>query len=231
VVETAPEQDDARIDLVEIEGTDAAEIDLVAAHDAEDEIDLLGEPPIDAEIVSETGPREGPGHRGGSPFESDVRTAPPRFVTAADLDESTRPASVMADREADELTIVEQQDDESTVAPQSDELKIVQQVVEEVATVEPESPSPPMAGGLIDFEEIEPQPVTEPVPVVAPEHPSLFGAEPGTPTTTDDEFLAQLRYAVSSDDQPLADDDHDALSAFFDGDDEERERGWFGRKR
>jgi hypothetical protein len=146
-------------------------------------------------------------------------------------------------REVDELTIVEQEDDELTVAPQADELEIVEHEVEdvaeaedeaevgEVATVEAESASAPLAGGLIDFEEIESQPVTEPVPVVEPEHPSLFGAEPGAPATTDDEFLAQLRHAVSSDDQPLADDDHDALSAFFDGDDEERERGWFGRKR
>ena len=45
-------------------------------------------------------------------------------------------------------------------------------------------------------------------------------------------FLAQLREAVSSDDQPLPDEAADeALSAFFEADDEERERGWFGKKR
>ena len=72
------------------------------------------------------------------------------------------------------------------------------------------------------------QPITQPVPAVETEHPSLFADE----ESADDMFLAQLREAVSSDDQPLPDEAADeALSAFFEGDDEERERGWFGKKR
>ena len=78
------------------------------------------------------------------------------------------------------------------------------------------------SGEMVDEELI-----TQPVPAVEPEHPSLFASE----DSADDTFLAQLREAVSNDDQPLPDEAADeALSAFFAGDDEERERGWFGKK-
>jgi hypothetical protein len=95
----------------------------------------------------------------------------------------------------------------------------------EVVETEPGAERKP---DLIDFDEIESQPITQPVPVVEPEHPSLFVSEP----TADEAFLAQLREAVSADDQPLSDEaDDEALSAFFEEEDEERTRGWFGRKR
>ena len=67
-------------------------------------------------------------------------------------------------------------------------------------------------------------PVTEAMPVL-PEG-SLFAE----PDTADDPFLAQLRDAVGVEPMPDESDD-EALSAFFDQEDDESSRSWFGRRR
>jgi len=66
-------------------------------------------------------------------------------------------------------------------------------------------------------------PVTEAVPAL--QDGSLFAE----PETADDPFLAQLRDAM--DGEVRAETDDDALSAFFDQEDDDGDRSWFGRRR
>lgn len=67
-------------------------------------------------------------------------------------------------------------------------------------------------------------PVTEAMPIVA--EGSLFAE----PETDDDPFLLQLRDAVGV--EPMPDErDDEALSAFFDQEDDDSSRSWFGRRR
>ena len=87
-----------------------------------------------------------------------------------------------------------------------------------VADFEPSSP----AGAPLGFDDAGPS--TAPVPTIA--ETSLF-AEPSD--TADDPFLAQLRDAVES--EPVEETDDDALSAFFDQEDDDGGRSWFGRRR
>jgi DivIVA domain-containing protein len=228
VIDLVPEGDEAVIDLV-AEG-DEAVIDLVAEGD-EAVIDPSLERPVDAEVVPESEPRQTPPPSGETPPGTDLRTAPPRFVTAADLDSSAEAVTDGIEADEIELDTVEV-DTEARDAFEAEaflagsEDSVVETRSEpEVVETEPGAERKP---DLIDFDEIESQPITQPVPVVEPEHPSLFVSEP----TADEAFLAQLREAVSADDQPLSDEaDDEALSAFFEEEDEERTRGWFGRKR
>lgn len=77
-------------------------------------------------------------------------------------------------------------------------------------------------------------PATAPVPAVgdlidaAPiaEEASLFG---DAPDSTEDPFLAQLRDAMDGEVVPITDED--ALTAFFDQEDDDGGRSWFGRRR
>ena len=57
------------------------------------------------------------------------------------------------------------------------------------------------------------------------EEQSLFAA----PDDDDDPFLAQLRDAVGGDE--VLESEDEALSAFFDQDDHDGGRSWFGRRR
>jgi DivIVA domain-containing protein len=66
-------------------------------------------------------------------------------------------------------------------------------------------------------------PVTEAVPAL--QDGSLFAE----PETADDPFLDQLREAMEG--EPIPREDDDALSAFFDQDDDDSGRSWFGRRR
>ena len=78
--------------------------------------------------------------------------------------------------------------------------------------------------GEAEVEEmVDPGPATAPMPTVQEE--SLFT----TPGTDDDPFLAQLRDAVEGDEALETEDE--ALSAFFDQDDDDGGRSWFGRRR
>jgi DivIVA domain-containing protein len=67
-------------------------------------------------------------------------------------------------------------------------------------------------------------PATAPVPTI--QESSLF-SDPAD--TADDPFLAQLRDAVEGEAMP--DKDDDALSAFFDHEEDDGSRSWFGRRR
>ena len=66
-------------------------------------------------------------------------------------------------------------------------------------------------------------PATQAVPAL--QDGSLFAE----PDTADDPFLAQLRDAMEGEVRPQTDDD--ALSAFFDQEDDDGGRSWFGRRR
>jgi DivIVA domain-containing protein len=66
-------------------------------------------------------------------------------------------------------------------------------------------------------------PATEAMPIVT--EGSLFAE----PETADDPFLAQLRDAVAT--EPMPERDEEALSAFFDQEDDDGGRSWFGRRR
>jgi DivIVA domain-containing protein len=66
-------------------------------------------------------------------------------------------------------------------------------------------------------------PATEAMPIVT--EGSLFAE----PETADDPFLAQLRDAVAA--EPMPERDEEALSAFFDQEDDDGARSWFGRRR
>lgn len=68
-------------------------------------------------------------------------------------------------------------------------------------------------------------PSTAPMPVI--QETSLF-ADPN-PTTDDDPFLTQLRDAVDT--EPAREVDDDALNAFFDHEEDDSGRSWFGRRR
>ncbi|MDG2027394.1 MAG: DivIVA domain-containing protein [Acidimicrobiales bacterium] len=88
-----------------------------------------------------------------------------------------------------------------------------------VTAADPESstraaPAPPVDGG----------PATAPVPTIHEE--SLFS----DPVPADaDPFLSQLRDAMEG--EVVVDSDDDALTAFFDQEDDEGDRSWFGRRR
>jgi len=93
--------------------------------------------------------------------------------------------------------------------------------------VDLDEPSPPRLVTAADLgaegaEAVDPGPATMPVPVIE-ETPLFEGTEPAD----EDPFLAQLRDAVAEGDEPS---DDDALSAFFDHDEEDG-RSWFGRRR
>jgi DivIVA domain-containing protein len=81
--------------------------------------------------------------------------------------------------------------------------------------------STPITGSRIGF---DPGPETAPVPTIT--ESSLF-ADPMD--TADDPFLAQLRDAMENEAPPETDDE--ALSAFFDQEDDDGGRSWFGRRR
>ncbi len=72
---------------------------------------------------------------------------------------------------------------------------------------------------------VDPGPVTAPMPAL--DEASLF-SEPAAHEQADP-FLAQLREAVAGDDEVVLGDD--ALSAFFDQDEDDAERSWFGKRR
>ncbi|MEQ8841291.1 MAG: DivIVA domain-containing protein [Acidimicrobiales bacterium] len=69
-------------------------------------------------------------------------------------------------------------------------------------------------------------PITEAVPAM--QEGTLF-LDPEVDDDDDDPFLSQLRDAMDGEPMPATDDD--ALTAFFDQEDEEASRSWFGRRR
>ena len=83
------------------------------------------------------------------------------------------------------------------------------------------------AAGVV---EVDAGPATAPIPVIElPDQEASLFADPEPIAQADDPFLAQLREAVASDDDLSLGDD--ALSAFFDQDDDENGSSWFGRRR
>ena len=79
-------------------------------------------------------------------------------------------------------------------------------------------------GATASWSDVDGGPATAPVPTV--QESSLF-SDPAD--TADDPFLAQLRDAVEG--EAMTDNDDDALSAFFDHDEDDGSRSWFGRRR
>jgi len=101
-------------------------------------------------------------------------------------------------------------------------------------TVDPEpapEPSPPRLVTAADINEfaddsdtVDPGPATAPIPVVPAE--ALFAE---VPATAGADLFTPLLNGLSDGD--LLSDDNDALAAFFDQDDDEADRSWFGRRR
>ncbi len=97
--------------------------------------------------------------------------------------------------------------------------------------IEPVSPAPPrlmtaadVDGDIDNAAPVDPGPATAPVPAVAAE--PLFAE--GAAVDRADPFVVQVSGLADGD---LLADDNDALSAFFDQDDGDADRSWFGRRR
>lgn len=175
-----PEPGEPTIDLVAAEQAAVEDPDGVDEPVPAEDLDRGPEfdpaPVIDRDPGSDGPPSGGePAYAGRVDRPAEVATvqaAPPRLVTAADLESADGDTTIT---EADEIAV----DD---------------------------------AG-----------PDTEAVPVV---HEASLFAEP---EVDDDPFLTQLRDAVGAEPEPRGDDD--ALSAFFDQEEDDGGRTWFGRRR
>ncbi len=146
----------------------------------------------------------------------DLTIAPVEAVLAESMNESTeeiRPAdsSTPQTHDVPELS--------ATFAPEA-EMASFPPLLITVSDLDPAEASTPMAFAM------DPGPATAPMPVI--DEASLF-SEPDPGLEQVDPFLAQLREAVAGNDEVVLGDD--ALSAFFDQDDDDVERSWFGKRR
>jgi len=112
------------------------------------------------------------------------------------------------------------------------ELEADDELVEQTLDPEPvPDPTPPRLVTAADIHEfadesdtVDPGPATAPIPVVSSE--PLFAE---VPAAAGSDLFTPLLNGLSDGD--LLSDDNDALAAFFDQDDDEADRSWFGRRR
>ena len=207
--------------VIDVGGSDArASIDVV-----EPPIDLISEPPVDAEVVSEPGSpvSDHPSASIAEIVEPSAGAAPPRLRTAADVEN---------DEVSDPGDLAESVIDLTDAGPSTQEIPIVAPEVPVVSDVAPVvSDEVPVVSDVAPVAPEVPGPSTQEIPIVAPEVPVVSDETPSLFDAGDDDsdpFIAQLREAITSD-EPLPEGD-DAMAAFFDQDDSDSEKGWFGRR-
>lgn len=210
----------------EVDSTPAVAPAAVFARFAEESPDVLDEPEIDDEP------------------EAIVDEVPDPAV----LDDAVLPHDVPADDpppetapEPDVTPVVDTAPEPEPVAESDDD--VAEELIDLTTDPEPDRDTAPGVGGesgsvapprLVTAADVgqepsastvvDPGPATVPVPVMEAEN-SLFLDDAAD---DDDPFLAQLRDAVAGDERPV---DEEAISAFFDDEDDDTDRSWFGRRR
>ncbi len=192
-------------------GRDAPMIDLVDV----DDISSAAESDDEALAAADTDPP-------AAPDPDDVDTSAPVEI---DLDRHDAPTTPEIVTTSEEISY-------ATMPPGGGSTRTTDTVVDRAASppllvtaADLDSPADlESVGATASWSDVDGGPATAPVPAI--QESSLF-SDPAD--TADDPFLAQLRDAVEGEAMP--DNDDDALSAFFDHDEDDGSRSWFGRRR
>ena len=159
------------------------------------------------------------------------------------IDLTDVPAAESAGADPEEITRSESGSNDDVPMLKVIDLEVAELSVSEHSVGEPELvPVPPLLVTAADLgnaedaallpADIDDGPITAPIPVI--DEASLFteseqADEAFTSADHGDPFLTQLREAVAGD--QVVDLGDDALSAFFDQDDDEADKSWFGKRR